>query len=238
MTEKENKDSIRHFDSRAENWSMLYQRASFMDRRELFIGLAKKWFEDKSQVLDYGCGSGVLSFELARNGFEVVAVDASPGMISRARTESASGSYITPTFECIDPHAWFDEPREFENIVCSSVIEYVEDDQAFMRQLSDIIKPGGLMLISVPNAASLIGRLQDGLLRIRSILGTQDGEKDVSYANKRYTKHDMSAISNNAGLDIVEVTHFEIPKLNSWCIPLSRNYLVGVMTLFVLKKIG
>ena len=236
MKAKETKDSIRHFDSRAENWSRLYQRASFKDRRELFIGLAKKWFGDKSQVLDYGCGSGVLSFELARNGFRVVAVDASPGMIARARTESACGSNTTPTFECIDPHAWFDEPREFENIVCSSVIEYVEDDQAFMRQLSDIMKPGGSMLISVPNATSLIGRLQDGLLRFRSILGTQDRKKDVSYANKRYTKQGISTLSKNAGLEVLEATHFEIPKLGSWCIPLSRNYLVGVMTLFVLKK--
>jgi len=236
MTTNDIKDSIRHFDFRAQYWSELYTRASFKDRRDLFVRSAKKWFADQSQVLDYGCGSGVLTFALSINGFNVIAVDASKEMIVRARAESNFDYDVTPIFDCIDPDTWFSEPREYENIICSSVIEYVEDELSFLRQLASILKPGGYMLISVPNATSLIGRLQDLFLSVRAILGKQDDKRDLSYAKMRYTKHDMADLGKHVGLEVLEATNFEVPKLGSWSIPLSRNRLVGVMTLFVLKK--
>lgn len=86
-------------------------------------------------VLDIGCGTGLTSRHLASGGRRVVAVDLSPVLIERARSQSNGIEYIAE-----DITAW-DDPRKFDYIVMVDSLEHI---------LSDSIDP----LMSVLDKAS------------------------------------------------------------------------------------
>src|SRR5437867_3583805 len=99
--------------------------------------------------LDAGCGTGTLSRFLAgrSKGCKVLGVDASEEMISRcAPAPNAEFRRIPDICGTGLPDAAFD------GVLCSSTLEYVADPPAALRELRRVLRPNGLLLVSVPNA--------------------------------------------------------------------------------------
>ena len=103
------------------------------------------------RLLDIGCGGGLLSEPMARLGFEVVAVDASPRNIGTAATHAAEQGlqidYRCSTAE--DLVAAGEAP--FDVILNMEVIEHVADPGDFVRSCAAMLKPGGLMIVATLN---------------------------------------------------------------------------------------
>jgi SAM-dependent methyltransferase len=98
--------------------------------------------------LDAGCGTGTLARFLAgRKGCKVLGVDASEEMISRCTpAPNTEFRQIPDICETGLPDASFD------GVLCSSMLEYVPDPPAALRELRRVLRPNGLLLVSVPNA--------------------------------------------------------------------------------------
>jgi 2-polyprenyl-3-methyl-5-hydroxy-6-metoxy-1,4-benzoquinol methylase len=102
----------------------------------------------KVKILDYGCGRGWMAPYLAQFG-KVVGMDYSPAGIAFARTKYGEyadfhlGDATKPTF---GPTA-----ETFDVIVCSEVLEHIEDVQKAIVDLRQLLSPGGLLLITTPN---------------------------------------------------------------------------------------
>src|SRR5690606_34434534 len=104
-------------------------------------------------LLDYGCGSGVLSRKLAQSGHSVTGVDQSVNMLA----EAAKNMYGIPRrlmprlihSGVSDETAYAD--RQYDGILCLGVLEYVENPPALAAQLAENLKPGGFLMVSVPN---------------------------------------------------------------------------------------
>ncbi len=132
--------------------------------------------EGKS-ALDVGCGAGLLAEPLARLGAKVTAVDAAPELITAAKAHAASMwldiDYRATAVEALD--------GQFDLITALEVIEHVAEPAAFVQSLAARLAPGGLMILSTPNATAwsklLTITLAEGFGRIPK--GTHDFDKFI-----------------------------------------------------------
>src|SRR5207237_10622731 len=118
------------------------------------------------RALDAGCGTGIFSRFLASRGWQVVAFDASQEMIVEAWQTSDDDNILyrkdrIETFEA--------PPQSFDAIVSFSMLEYVEDDDAAIAKLASLLKPKGMLIISVPNRVGLLRRLEWLIFGIRRV---------------------------------------------------------------------
>lgn len=109
-------------------------------------------------TLDYGCGVGLLSMMLARNGYTVTGVDISEQFISSAKRKF--GALPSVAFEVIDglPLRFPDE--SFESIVTSSVLEHCTAVDAILLEFRRLLKTNGIVVIETPNMLSPLARLK------------------------------------------------------------------------------
>ena len=101
-------------------------------------------------LLDLCCGTGTLTCELARRGYEMIAVDASVEMLMEAQGKSA-GLATPPLFLCQDAAA-LDLYGTVDAAVCSlDGMNYIppEDLPEVFRRLRLFVRPGGLLIFDI-----------------------------------------------------------------------------------------
>jgi 2-polyprenyl-3-methyl-5-hydroxy-6-metoxy-1,4-benzoquinol methylase len=117
------------------------------------------------RVLDVGCGNGSLAWPLAALGCNVVGADIDSASIEycRARNRFASACFVLTdgTLREID--------GRFDLIVCSEVLEHLEDPDALISMMCAKLAPAGHLFVTIPNGYGLreIGGRVEHLLRQR-----------------------------------------------------------------------
>lgn len=104
----------------------------------------------KHQLLDVGCGGGLLAEEFARVGLEVSGIDPAPETIETARAHaSASGLSIEYQIGSGE-HLPFPEGA-FDHVACCDVLEHVDDVDRVISEIARVLKPGGLFFYDTVN---------------------------------------------------------------------------------------
>jgi len=128
-------------------------------------------FAAGKRVLEVGCGTGLVLEKLAPHAAHAVGIDLSPGMLEHARRRGLDvhlGSATQLPFEA-----------ESFDVVCSfKVLAHVPDIDAALREVSRVLRPGGVAVLEFYNRASLryLARLAAGARRI----GRAHREDDIS----------------------------------------------------------
>ncbi len=102
------------------------------------------------ELLDIGCGGGLLSEPMARLGFAVLGADASEKNIGTARAHAAQ-SGLAIDYQAITAEALAADGRRFDLILNMEVVEHVADLEGFMAACAGMLKPGGLTLVATMN---------------------------------------------------------------------------------------
>jgi 2-polyprenyl-3-methyl-5-hydroxy-6-metoxy-1,4-benzoquinol methylase len=103
-------------------------------------------------VLDCGCGHGAIARLLTANGCDVVGIEAEAARAELART--ACGAVVTGDLERAETLAEARRHRSaYDCIICSHVLEHLRDPSVALRQLVTLIRPGGAIVIALPNVA-------------------------------------------------------------------------------------
>ena len=129
-----------------------------------------------TKVLDVGCGGGILAESLCRSGARVTAIDLSQESIAEAQRHSASMS-LDIDYRCARQTDLLQDQQRFAVVVCSEVIEHVQDQQAHVREVVDLCEKGGLIIFSTINKtlAALLGAKLAGEYILRLLpKGTHD----------------------------------------------------------------
>jgi 2-polyprenyl-6-hydroxyphenyl methylase/3-demethylubiquinone-9 3-methyltransferase len=101
-------------------------------------------------VLDLGCGGGLVSAPLARMGAKVTAIDASEEAVGAARAY-ANQAGLDIDFRCTTAEALVEKGEHFDLVVALEIVEHVADVNIFLSAGSALVKPGGLLVLSTIN---------------------------------------------------------------------------------------
>ncbi len=100
---------------------------------------------ERSTVLDVGCGNGFLTAKITALGHDVQGLDSSTSGI-----DVASRSFPGARFHCASA---YDDLKAFGPVDCvvtSEVIEHLDKPKLFLRNIRDVLKPGGKLIITTP----------------------------------------------------------------------------------------
>lgn len=104
-----------------------------------------------AQVLDVGCGAGLLSEALALEGARVVALDLAPELLNVARLHGLeSGVRVDYRQQSVESLAT-EMPGQFDAITCMEMLEHVPDPAAIIVACARLLKPGGQLFVSTLN---------------------------------------------------------------------------------------
>ena len=178
---------------------------------------------DKINILDIGCGGGLLSEPMTRLGANVTGIDASNKNISIAKLHAKKNN-LKINYFCSSPEK-LKIQKKFDVILNMEIIEHVEDINFFMNSCSKLLKKNGLMFVATLNKTlksymfAIIGA--EYVLRWLPI-GTHDWEKFVK-------PEDLKKIlsKNNLKLEKLDGMNFNMMK-DEWNVSsdTSINYIV------------
>jgi len=196
-------DAIAYHSSLASDWEQRYRKPTFI-ARESVLRKCLAGRDLSGQVwLDAGCGTGTLSRWLVARGCQVVGVDASPEMIAAANEfRKSHGDSDRLRFELVDTIEHVNLQNAcIDGLLCSSVLEYVSDPKACLAEFARVLRPGGLLLVSVPNRHSLVRQVQLACHQLGSLMGAQ-WMKFLDYSRQQYSRREFSALLSQAGFGL------------------------------------
>jgi 2-polyprenyl-6-hydroxyphenyl methylase/3-demethylubiquinone-9 3-methyltransferase len=116
-----------------------------------------------ARVLDVGCGAGLLSEAMAREGADVTALDLAPELVEVAKLHLLeSGLRVDYRLQSVEDLAG-EQPGRFDAVTCMEMLEHVPDPGSVLRACATLLKPGGLLVLSTLNrtplafAAAIVG---------------------------------------------------------------------------------
>jgi len=144
-------------------------------------------------VLDVGAGSGTFTNLLAARGFEVTSTDVTDEALDVLR-ERVAGSV-----ERADATSLPFGAASFDAVVLGEVLEHVEDDAAALAEAARVLRPHGIVAVSVPRNPAWFSRSDEWAGHFR-----------------RYTRDQLESRVGGAG--------FEILSCKAWGFPISALY--------------
>jgi len=179
-------------------------------------------------ILDIGCGGGLLSEPITRLGAKVTAIDASKKNIQVAKFHAKKNS-LKINYLCSSPEK-LDLNKKFDVVLNMEIVEHVEDLNFFIKKSSNLLKKNGLMFIATLNKTfksyvfAIIGA--EYVLRWLPI-GTHDWEKFVKPDN-------LVSLAINSNLKLKKLSGMKFnPIIDKWS--LSNDKSVNYIAKF--KKI-
>jgi 2-polyprenyl-6-hydroxyphenyl methylase/3-demethylubiquinone-9 3-methyltransferase len=173
-------------------------------------------------ILDIGCGGGLLSEPMSRLGASVTGIDASEKNIQIAKLHSKKNK-LKINYICSSPEK-INVKKKFDVILNMEIVEHVEDIELFLKSSSNLLKKNGLMFIATINKTlkSYIFAIVGAEYILRWLpIGTHEWEKFVK-------PEDLKKIlyKNNLSLSKLDGMNFDIIK-DQWKISndLSVNYI-------------
>jgi len=199
----------------------------FIPPMEWLVGLLRnrrlraiERFIKKGTILDIGCGRGLLLKAARESGWEVYATEHNKDSASHA----ADILGIDVRSDDIR-NAGF-ESGSFDVISLWHVLEHLQDPQGVIEKCHDLLKPGGLLVIAVPNFASLQA----------IVSGRHWFHLDVPYHLYHFKLHSLEKLIGRSGFRIKKVSHFSteynpygfLQSMLNMC-GISNNFLYNVL---------
>ena len=175
-------------------------------------------------VLDVGCGGGLLSEALAREGANVTAIDLAPDLLAVARLHLHE-SELTVDYRQVSVEDLAAEmPGTFAAITCMEMLEHVPDPSSVIAACARLLQPGGRLFVSTLNRTPQAFAL--------AIVGAEYVMRLLPRGTHSYGQFikpsELGAWLRAAGLELEDVSglHYEPFTRKAWTGPgTAVNYL-------------
>lgn len=233
----------RFWDYESQDWGQKYDKAtSYFYRCRTFYEFFMTAGLDRASILDYGCGSGDITFPMLQSGHSVIGVDIAEGMIRKATERAEQSGYASrASYHHLDDAGLSRISSEkFDVVVCSSVLEYVDDDRSLLRMFHDVLKDGGFLLVSVPDRKSLYCKLDKWMHANRHLLPGFIPINKLGYLDIQKRQYDIASFVQE-----MESTGFQLKATKHNSITLQRGALmekfsnipgIGMLAILMFRK--
>lgn len=166
-------------------------------------------FVPRGKMLDIGCGGGQFLADLRVAGWETVGVEVNEAMAAHAR--QAFG--LDVRIGRLDQAGFAD--ATFDVVTMYHVLEHIPDPVAALRECHRILRPGGLLVVAVPNFASWQSRTT----------GKHWFHLDIPHHLHHFTTNALMHVTTAQSFQVRHTTHFSIEQnpygwlqslLNQW----------------------
>ena len=139
------------FDGKAARWPDKYTPdGRLAGRLAQLADAVRDRVGDDVDLLDLGCGSGELARHLAAAGYRMTGCDIAPEMLRQAQ---AADQAHAVNWVLLEPRwgALPFPPDGLDVVIAASVLEYVPDPSAVLRECARVLRPGGTLMCTVPD---------------------------------------------------------------------------------------
>ncbi|MBN8806903.1 MAG: methyltransferase domain-containing protein [Sphingomonas sp.] len=161
-------DVVHFHDARAEAFASRYRvSAAFQERAVIWATAIRAHVTADSDVLDLGCGSGIFSFAAAEYAKTVIGIDGSASMIALCNSDAERRGLSNAFFERhLIENVAQEMDRRFDVVLCSSVLEYLDDLPGTLKIIAHMLRPSGTLIFSMPNQRSWYRSVEKVLHRL------------------------------------------------------------------------
>lgn len=200
---------------------MEFERIADIKRVEFITNTLKEHLPAQGEVLDIGCGNGIISRAIGQMGFHVTGIDVSEKTIAFAR---ASNNLPNVSFEVVAAGELQPGPKKYDAIICSEVLEHLQAPSQLLKTIFQLLKEKGVLVVTVPNGRGPrellvtrpIQKLQKSngitwrlMSKIKSALGykgvtVQSNADDLSHI-QFFTARTLKTLAANAGFKVIKI---------------------------------
>ena len=166
------------------------------------------WLEEKTSllasliegknVIEVGCGSGLLLKHLP-NDLNLTGTDFSEGNLVKAKEANPNVTFFKADLN--DVSSWHQYSEAFDCVLCSEVIEHIKDDNTALKILFSLLKPNGILVLTVPAFKLLLSKFDI---------------KEGHY--RRYSKNEISSLIEQSGFKIEYARYWNVLGFLGWLI--------------------
>jgi 2-polyprenyl-3-methyl-5-hydroxy-6-metoxy-1,4-benzoquinol methylase len=222
------KPNEKYFDHIAGDFAQRYNTKAFLKRREqVWLNSIKRFATERGTCLDAGCGPGVMSRIALDCGMSITCLDSSSEMLDIARRNCEGANFIKGSLPLRDSNL----RSRFDLIICSSVIEYVDDPHETMRDMCAMLKDQGVLLVSLPNKLSLYRKVEKLVSSVKPSIRAY-----LKMQKHQFTFEQARQAISEAGLMYISHEYFCLPSpLYRLRVPESSHF-TGSLMLIAARK--
>lgn len=160
----------------------------------------------RGNVLEVGCGEGRGIDRVLPKAASYTAIDKIASVIDKLKIKYPTGKFYSGNIPPLAPFA----DNSFDVVITFQVIEHIQDDVNFLKEIHRVLKPGGLAMITTPNRPMSLSR---NPWHIREYTGKELGD----LAKKIFSRVEVKGISGNAKvMEYYERNRKSVQKVMKW----------------------
>lgn len=187
--------SKKFWDSASKNYDKTEERFEYIHNKSREN--TKKYLHSSNIVLDYGCGTGTTTCELADLVKEIHAIDISPKMIEIAKEKAGARQIENVNFLATDIFDARLKKESFDTILAFNVLHTIPDPEVIIKRIDELLKSDGIFISITPclrDKMSLLVNIQIQFVRFLCKIGVipipirrlKSTELDVLIANGNF----------------------------------------------------
>jgi len=127
---------------------MEYNRIADIKRLDFIIATFKQHLFEGAEVLDVGCGNGIIARGIGAQGYKVFGIDISEKAIAKAKDLTTLPNV---NFGVISAEELIAEGKKYNAVVCSEVLEHLDHPEKLLATLYESLADDGVLIVTVPN---------------------------------------------------------------------------------------
>ncbi len=136
------------WDKKSKNYDKNIKKYNFVYKKT--IDSARSLLTNSDVVLDFACGTGAISLDIAPHVQKVLGIDLSEKMIALANKKVRERHIDNASFSQIDAFDQRLESNSFSAILAFHIFHLVDDAPKVLTRLNDLLAPGGLLISQTP----------------------------------------------------------------------------------------
>lgn len=164
----------------------------------------KKFLNADAIVLDFGCGTGIKTLEIARHVKKIYGIDISAKVIEIAKEKAARYKIMNVDFAQATLHDERYKKESFDIILAFNMLHLFKDNRPIMQRIAEILKPGGLFI----SISSCLGEKMALLTKLQFYLFLIPSKMGLTPYIKIFKFYELENLLSNEDLQIIETEIF------------------------------